>query len=277
MNPNPLIRIARSIGPPCHPGAGARNTIVGTLGQLGAAAALLAAFSGCAAETKLLSAHQQFTPAELVAGGLAVVGVVEKEEVEQVRPPLIAALESVLRQERPDLALTLVPADSVRAALGAAAYRRLLNTYQATGTIDSLAMRAVGEALHGAVRYGVVARVVSNATRTSRRSVAPGDSAGYRLVTTVLVMGRDARVVIQVYDLRAGTAVYDAQFLGSSEASGFGSGPGQGSFSPNSGVTFQVPDHPRPEDEGASAPPDLARALEEAFRSFARSLPRAGT
>jgi hypothetical protein len=187
----------------------------------------------------------------------------------------------VLRQERPDLASTLVPADSVREALGAAAYRRLLNGYQATGAIDSLAMRAVGEALHGAVRYGVVARVVSNATRTSRRSVAPGDSAGYRLVTAVLVMGRDARVAIQVYDLRAGTPVYDAQFVGSSEASGFG--PAQGPFSPTSPVARDVPGRPRPEDlpipedEGASAPPDLAHALEEAFRSFARALPRAGS
>ena len=251
------------------------------LRRLGTAAALLAALSGCAAETKLLQADRQFTPAELRTGGLAVVGVVEKEEVEQVRPPLIAALESVLRQERPDLAL--VPADSVRAVLGAAAYRRMLNTYQTGGTIDSMSIRALGEALHGAVRYGVVARVVSNATRTSRRAVEPGDSAGYRLVTTVLVMGRDARVAIQVYDLRVGTPVYDAQFVGSSEASGFGPAPAQGPFSPTSPVARDVPGRPRPEDlpsredEGAPGPPDLAHALEEAFQSFARSLPRAGT
>jgi hypothetical protein len=213
----------------------------------------------------VLRSDAGLTAASLRAGGLAIVGVVEKEEVEQVRPPLVAKLESVLRQERPDL--DLLPADSVRAAMGIAAYRRLLSVYQASGTVDSSAMRALGKALRGAARYGVLARVVSDVTRTSRRQLQPFDSAGYRLVSSVLVKGRDARVSIQICDLSSGGTVYDAQFVGSSEASRYGS--------------FQTPGSvavmgrgPRPEEASFPEAPDLASALEEAYRNFARGLPR---
>ncbi len=264
MNPNPPIRTTRTTPRRCHRAPDLGKVLV---------AILLAALSGCAAETKVLRADAHLTPASLRTGGLAVVGVVEKEEVEQVRPPLIAALESVLRQERPDL--PLVPADSVRAALGAAAYRRLLNGYQSVGVIDSASARAVGVALRGAARYGVLARVVSDVTRTSRRAIDPGDSAGYRLYSAVLVMGRDARVAIQLYDLAAGAAVYDAQFVGSSEASRYGFGAPVAP-SPRSGTTIDVGGRPRPGNEGFPEPPELARALEEAYRNFARNLPRLG-
>src|SRR5512135_1590142 len=213
MNPNPPITSARITGVPCHRAAGARKGRLRVPAPALAAALAAAALVGCAADAQL-------TAASLRGGGLAVVGVVEKEEVEQVRPPLVAKLESVLRQERPDL--TLLPADRVREAMGLPAYRRLLNGYEAGGSIDSSAARSIGEALRGAARYGVLARVVSNVTRTSRRELQPVDSAGYRLVTGILVVGRDARVAIQIYDLSTGGPVYDAQFVGSSEASRYG-------------------------------------------------------
>ena len=217
----------------------------------------------------MLRSDARLTAASLRGGGLAVVGVVEKEEVEQVRPPLVAKLESVLRQERPDV--TLLPADEVREALGLPAYRKILNGYEAAGSIDSAAARSIGEALHGAARYGVLARVVSNVTRTSRREFQPVDSAGYRLVTGMLVIGRDARVSIQIYDLSTGGPVYDAQFVGSSEASKYGSFQAPGS---NSGATAGMGRGPRPEEEIFPEAPDLASALEEAYRNFARTLPR---
>ena len=233
------------------------------------AALLSAALAGCAAETQVLHSDAQLTSDSLRGGGLAVVGVVEKEEVEQVRPPLVAKLESVLRQERPDL--TLLPADRVREALGLQAYRRVLSGYQAGGSIDSSAARSIGEALHGAARYGVLARVVSNATRTSRRQLQPVDSAGYRLITGILVTGRDARVSIQVYDLSTGGPVYDAQFVGSSEATRYGSFR---SPDANTGTTAVMGRGPGPEVERFPDAPDLASALEEAYRNFARGLPR---
>ncbi len=265
MNPNPPITSARSTGVPCHRAAGARK---GRL-RLAAAALAAAALAGCAAETQVLRSDAQLTAASLREGAVAVVGVVEKEEVEQVRPPLVAKLEAVLRQERPDL--TLLPADRVREALGLPAYRKLLNGYQEGGSIDSTAARSIGAALHGAARYGVLARVVSNATRTSRRELEPRDSLGYRLVTGMLVIGRDARVSIQVYDLSSGLAVYDAQFVGSSEASRYGSFQAQGS---NPGATAVMGRGPGPEEQSYPEAPDLASALEEAYRNFARSLPR---
>ncbi len=217
----------------------------------------------------MLRSDAQLTADSLRGGGLAVVGVVEKEEVEQVRPPLVAKLESVLRQERPDL--TLLPADQVREAVGLPAYRKLLNVYEVGGSIDTAAARSIGEALHGAARYGVLARVVSNVTRTSRREFQPVDSAGYRLLTGRLVTGRDARVSIQIYDLSTGAPVYDAQFVGSSEASQYGSFR---SSDANAGATSVMGRGPGPEEARFPDAPDLASALEEAYRNFARTLPR---
>src|SRR5512143_3309724 len=101
---------------------------------LGALAGLVAGWAGCASESKLLRSDPSFTAGALTHGGIAVVSIVKKEEVEQVRPPLIAALEAELARGRPDL--RLIPADRVAAALGLPAYRHLLSAYQASGSLD---------------------------------------------------------------------------------------------------------------------------------------------
>lgn len=247
------------------------------------AAALAAGLAGCATEAKLLRSDPAFTAAALSRGGLAVVSVVKKEEVEQVRPPLIAALMRKLSQARPDL--RLVDADRVAEALGTIRYRRLLNAYQARGSLDSAEVRALADAVGGAARYGVLGRVTHDALRTSERGISPEDSSRYRFFSTRLVTGRDARVDMQVYDLAKGTLVYRAEYAGSAEDERPARyGLEGGGATAGSGVTIGagsrdaappgVPDSLAEQWGRYPEAPTLARSLEEAFRAFARDLPR---
>ena len=146
-----------------------------------------------------------------------MVSVVKKEEVEQVRPPLIAALEAELARGRPDL--RMVPADRVAAALGLPAYRGLLSAYQASGTLDTSEVRALAAAVGAEARFAVLGRVFSDVVRTSERGISPDDPSQYRLFNTVLITGRNARVEMQIYDLAKGGMVYRAQYAGSAEDS----------------------------------------------------------
>src|SRR5512139_1875500 len=94
---------------------------------LAAWAVVAALLAGCAAETEVLRADAAFTAPALTGGKLVVVGVVQKDEIAQVRPPLIARLEKVLATERPDI--PVVRSAEVGTALGAEPWRRLLNGY----------------------------------------------------------------------------------------------------------------------------------------------------
>jgi hypothetical protein len=244
-------------------------------------ASLAAGLAGCASEAKLLRVEPSFTAAALSAGGLAVVGVVKKEEVEQVRPPLIAALTEELGRARPDL--RLVDADRVTGLLGLPAYRRVLQSYQARGWLDSAEVRSLAGALGGEARFAVLGRVTSDGIRTSERDLAPEDSSRYRFFNTLLVTGRDARVDVQVYDLASGSMVYRGQFAGSAEdsrparyrldagAAGSGTAIGVGlRETAPTGAADSAAD-----SWGRYPPaPALASALTEAFRAFASGLPR---
>jgi hypothetical protein len=246
------------------------------------AAALLAGVLGCAAEAKLYKRDATFTAAALSAGGLAVVSVVKKEEVEQVRPPLIAALERTLGQERPEL--RLVPADRVSEDLGLETYRRILRAYQVRGTLDSSAVRTLARELGGEARYAVLGRVFSDAVRTSERGIPRQDKSEYRYFDTMLVTGRDARVDLRVYDLAKEAVVFHAQYVGSAEEArparyGLeGGGAGSGTVAlpsgPRDGVPSDVPDSLVERGGQYPAVPPLATALEEAFRAFAADLPK---
>lgn len=212
------------------------------------------------------------------------MGVVKKEEVEQMRPPLIAALTEELARTRPDL--RVVSADRVAALMGLQAYRRLLNSYQAGGQLDSTEVRALAATMGGEARFALLGRVTSDAVRNSARGIEPGDSSRYRYFNTLLVTGRDARVEMQVYDLGSRLLVYRAQFAGSAEdarparygvegggaaveGTGATIGPGQ-----RDAAAAGVPDSLADQWGRYPEAPALARALAEAFHAFAGDLPR---
>ncbi len=76
---------------------------------------LLFLVAGCSAETELTRLDATITATELREGKVALLGVVKFQEPDQIRPPLIATLEAVWREERPDV--PLITADSVRQVL----------------------------------------------------------------------------------------------------------------------------------------------------------------
>src|SRR5438128_1563182 len=141
MNPNPPISSARSIAGSCRSGAGNRKGVAGRLavGLAGRRSArpptratisgalfvgLLAAFGGCAHVADVREVESGFTAETLRAGGLVDLGVVQVNEVPQVRPPLIAALERVLAATRKDV--RVVPAARAEAAFDDSTLRLLL-------------------------------------------------------------------------------------------------------------------------------------------------------
>ena len=250
-----------------------------------AGCAALAALAGCAAESKLLRVDSAFTADALAQGGLAVAGVVQKDEVAQVRPPLIAALEAALAEERPDI--PSLPAARVDEALGPDAWRRHLNAFQARGTLDSAATGALARAIGNRARFAVVARVLRDALRNSDRENVARDTTRFDVPRYVLVTGRDTRVDVQVYDLVSRALVYRAEHEGWSETARLARAPIRPDVTaPRGGVTVGMgpragpapgmPDSLR-EEWGYPAPPPLAEAAEMAFRAFARGLPRAAS
>jgi hypothetical protein len=212
-----------------------------------------------------------------------VVSVVKKEEVEQVRPPLIAALERTLGQARPEL--RLVPAGRVEDDLGLETYRRILKSYQARGSLDSSEVRTLAREIGGDARYAILGRVFSDAVRTSERGIPRRDKSEYRSFDTLLITGRDARVDLRIYDLATGALVFHAQYAGSAEEArparfGLEGGGAVGSGTipvpsgTRDGIPSDVPDSLAERWGQYPAIPSLATALEEAFRSFAKDLPQ---
>src|SRR5712675_1111137 len=109
MNPNRPIQSTRFTARLC-PALGAGKALVL------AAAVVAAVASGCATESKLVREDPGFTAESLRKGGLAVLGVVQVDEVAQARPPLVAALERVFASARREV--PLVRADRAQAAMG---------------------------------------------------------------------------------------------------------------------------------------------------------------
>jgi hypothetical protein len=249
-----------------------------------AAAALMSA--GCAAESQLLRADPEFTAKSLRRGGIAVLGVVQVEEVTQVRAPLIAASERVLRATRADV--PLVAAERVQAAVADSAYRLFLLGYQMRGEPDSSWLALVAEATRGMARYGLLARVESAPVRYGTRVVA-SEVAGRQPESEVKVAGRDAHIAVQIYDLTTRRVVFSGKYVGGSDAAPIlrpvppdsadayppplepGAGPTTAGPAPG------APGIPGPSDSpsalGFPEAPPVARAAEAAFLIFARSLP----
>jgi len=234
------------------------------------AAIVLAA--GCAGPEATRTVAPEFTAESLRSGGLAVLGVVQVNEVPQVRPPLIDALERVLGVTRHDL--RIVPAATTHAAMGDSTTRFLLLGYQMHGRPDPDWFERATDSLHAAARYGVLARVESDALRYSAGSLMDAGPVGSQAqAEAVRVTGRDAKVSLHVYDLTTRALVFTGTYAGSTEAAVQDTmpRPAPPPQQQNSGLVVQgspqQPQQPFPE-----APP-LAKALEPAFLEFARELP----
>lgn len=247
---------------------------------------LAALLGGCAAETDLLRQDPGFTAETLRQGGLAVLGVVQVDEVAQVRGPLIAGLTQVLRATRRDV--PLVEAARVEGAMPDSAYRLLLLGYQMRGEPDSLWLAVAANAARGMARYGVLARVESDAVRYGTRYVS-NDVPGRQSESQVQVTGRDAKIAVDVYDLGTRLLVFRGRFIGASDAAP--------SFRPaaadSDSLELPLPTpEPRPVNPATGLPPipgpsdspaalgypeapPVSKAAEAAFVSFARSLPGA--
>lgn len=258
--------------------------------RLFAALALVAA-AGCAAEAELLREDPKFSAAELRAGGLAVLGVVQVDEVTQARPPLIDALERVLAGARRDI--PVVPAARVQAALGDSATRLLLLGYQLRGDPDSLWLARAAETARPMARYGVLARVEQTRVRYGTRDIPASASTGEG-EQAVRITGRDVRTEVSVYDLGSRVLVYRGKFVGSSDAAPIFRPPPRDTLNPDSADVKPKPtwvERPNqsfrpgaagfptpgpsdsPSDMGYPDAPPVARAAENAFLTFVRSLP----
>ena len=232
-----------------------------------AAAVALVLAAGCAGPEEIRSVAPDFTAESLRSGGLAVLGVVQVDEVPQVRPPLIDALERVLGVTRHDL--RIIPAARTQAVMGDSTTKLLLLGYQMHGRPDPDWFVRATDSLRATARYGVLARVESDALRYSGRDLAEGNPA-YGQTAQLRVTGRDARVTVHVFDLKSRELVFHDTYSGSTEAAVQDTMPspplppsGQG------GVDVG----PRREQQAYPDAPPLSKALEPAFLEFARELP----
>jgi hypothetical protein len=200
------------------------------------------------------------------------LGVVQVNEVTQVRPPLIEALERVMAATRKDI--RLIPASRAQAALDDSTSRLLLLGYQMHGTPETAWLARAADSLGGMARYGVLARVESDVIRYSVRDAPPMDPTLQSPNGRIRVTGRDTRVSVQVFDLPRRAIVFGGTYRASAESA--------------SVDTLRLPLRPPPQygdasiaasprekfvTQGYAEPPTLARAVEAAFLEFARSLP----
>lgn len=229
-----------------------------------AAIVVLAALGGCGAGHEKVRPTVGIPVQEFRDGGLAVAGVTVIEEVEQVRPPLIAGLEQVLRTDRPDLPFR--EAASVRGALGLPAYRRLLMAYQTTATLKPEELAEFKTALGPGTRYVLLARVDKISVSESGR---PGQFAP-AMANDFYAIRRDAKIRFTLFDLTTARAAFEGTYASSSQntvpdSSRVRNAP----LRPGEGTVLTTP---RVNPEVRT--PDLAYALEEAYRDFASDLPR---
>ena len=243
---------------------------------LAAAMAALMGWNGCGPETAKVRPTVGIPIQEFRDGGFAVGGVTVIEEVEQVRPPLIAGLEEVLRVDRPDLAFR--DAATVREALGLARYRALLAAYQSNATLTPSELAEFKTALGAGTRYLLLARVEKIRVSESGR---PGQFEP-AMANNFYAIRRDAKIRFTLFDLTSARTAFEQSYKSSSEnsvpdSSRVGAPPPPRPDS-SSGLQAPPPARQRPRLAGDGAPdvrtPDLAFALVEAYRDFAADLPR---
>ena len=240
-----------------------------------AAAIALLTLAGCAAESQLIDQAPDFTADRLHEGGLAVLGVVQVDEVAQVRPALVDALERVLSATRRDI--PLVPAARARGALPDSVERIFLLGYQMHGDPDKVLLTQVAREARAAARFGILARVESAPIRYGSRQVVTGLPGDERRDVQVRVTGRDAHISVRIYDLSTLTQVFSAKYIGSSDVAPMIRPPSEDSLK---AVTRTAHVDPgvrvgRPGQEEFPDPPPVAQAAEASFLLMARDLPGA--
>ncbi len=232
--------------------------------------ALVALAAGCAHVSDVREADPGFTADALRSGGLVVMGVVQVNEIPQVRPPLIAALERVLTATRGDI--RLIPAATAAAALDDSTARFLLLSYQMQGVPDPAWLNQAAPRLAVLGRYGVLARVESDKLRYAGRDAPANDPSLQSPSGRIRVTGRDVHVLVQVYELKTQTKVFDAKYIGVAEVAEPDTLP-LALAMPSGATGVSGTSRAAPVEQEYPKPPPLARALEPAFLEFARSLP----
>ncbi len=222
-------------------------------------------WGGCTYVADVQTAAPEIAPDSLRVGRLAVLGVVQVDEVTQVRQPLIEAFERVWTGARRDI--PLVRAGDAAHAMGDSTSRFLLLGYQMHGVPDSAWMARAVDSLRDAARYGLLARVESDVIRHSIRD-APAHSPEALRSGRIRVTGRDVRVSVHIYDLRSRVLAFAGTFTGSSEAVAPDTLPPV-LPPPSGGISILPKESPQEYPE----PPPVARPAEQAFLTFARSLP----
>jgi len=150
---------------------------------------------------------------ELRQGGIAIMGVVVVGEVDQVRPPLVAALDSVLALMRPEIPRTTQR--QVRNAVDDSTARFLLLGYQLHGRVEDAWLYRAADSLQDMARFGILARIVRTRVRHDDAEVPV--RPGSKETRTVRAAELDAHVQVHVYDLRARTLRAHGEFLGIGE------------------------------------------------------------
>src|SRR5690349_5193909 len=173
--------------------------------------AALATIAGCSYMSDVKTSAPELTAEALRSEKIAIVSVVQVDEIPDVRPPLIAALERVLRATRPDL--TIVPAARVAPALDDSTERFLLLGYQMHGTVDPAWLERAKPAIRPMARYALLARVEAVKVRHSDRVDVAEQNAGQAISVT----GRDVRVKVTLYDLESLALVFAGEYWGSRE------------------------------------------------------------
>lgn len=239
---------------------------------LGVLVALLSAWAGCAHVADVRGNDPGFTADALRAGGLVDLGVVQVNEIPQVRPPLVAALERVLTATRHDI--RLVPAAQAQATFDDSTSRLLLLSYEMHGAPEAVWLARAADSLRGVARYGLLARVESDAIRNSVRDAPPNDPSLQSQSGRILVTGRDARVSVHIFDLPTRTLVFSGTYRAAAESAAVDSVRynrwlERGREQAGLVVAPQTP----ASQQGYPQPPPLAQAVEAAFLEFSRSLP----
>jgi hypothetical protein len=201
---------------------------------------------------------------------VAVVSVVQVNELADVRPAYIDALERVLHATRPDL--VLVPQSRVEAALNDSTSRFLLLGYQMHGSADPAWLKRAAASLRPLARYGILARLDDVVVRHVDRVDPTSDPAQRSDTGQIRVTGQDAHVSVHVYDLETSGLVFSGAYWGSKEVA-----LSEGEEMPPRESATDDTDVSTPYDSTVTGlylkAPTLVRSLEKAFVEFARSLP----
>jgi len=147
----------------------------------------------------------------LRAGGIAVLGAVQVNEVDQARPPLIAALDSVLPTRWAGVRVR--PYRWTRHALDDSTARFLLLGYQIHGRAEPLWLARAAESLQDSVRYGVLARVRRTRERTVEHEADQADASGRPIHVRATVV--EGEISFHLYDLPRRELVFSVNLVGS--------------------------------------------------------------